>query len=1095
MSHDLASLASQVRAVDPTARLAPRRIVRRVIRWQYGLKASENPPHDLCFEVDRGTFLGCVSASDVGETDATIPERILLLPCPEPDDHAPRIDVLLDLWRRLFHAAIDRAIDRKGGWFADDPALYTATVRHEIMTVLRDEHRLPPTEDPAMNFREFAAFFLELHYFAPHELETYFPGFLDAEAVARQLDDKYQAQSLFNATRLPDAPDPSAHAPTELGAHPATPTLPIVADAPRIEKRAAAAATAGNDVRAAISYRQCGRVVEAEERLTHLVNRLKKALRFSEAERQPWQESLRPLLRPASVGFWPVAGRLLYELQKACHDEERKLFSVDLIEYAITLGKQPLRRLIDKPREVNILRRLRRALKLSTRVSITDQQSELLERLLQDAIHKAERRVRLVNRPYLLEVLDEVGLRPQNPPEKIARNKVIDELLDGLCARGFIKMTDLRDAIARNQLKLHDLSGPKELLLGDPILRANSLLAVRMDGLYKRGEIYMRALQRGSSLAFGTYVGRFVTLFAVLPFFGAFIVLGGLHHFVELLTSITHFIARTITGAPPPPPNPAGHAHAESWMTSWPAIAIFGIFLIGMIHLPAFRKQVARVAFFVLDILGRVISFIWDYFLDNAASRFFIRHLLTPFLAGGTAVFLMRLSDHEWEPTVLVGAGAVMLTASFFRTPLGRGLEERFDETISRVWRILSVNFLLGALTWILWFFRIVFELIEKGIYAVDEWLRFREGENSLSVAFKLVFGMVWFFLAYIFRFAWNLLIEPQINPIKHFPVVTVSHKLILPLALTSNATVPSPLAELILKIVDTTPQTANAVASTIVFGIPGIFGFLVWELKENWKLYRANRPKNLEAVAVGSHGEHVRGLLRPGFHSGVVPKTYAKLRRAESAHEHVKAAKHHHHLEHIAEAIQRLAERVLLATLKASERWDGLPLRIAETTLAVNRLRIILTIEGWLGHVVISIEERGGWLIGSLEKRGWLDKLSVTQRAAFDDTVLAIFKLAGVHVLREEAAAVLDVRPYRLDCRPEGLLVLPEGPGEAVAIDYDDRPAMKPSGLIDGRLLGEIPTDQLLFSHQPLAWDLWVDRWQQDAEGKMPAGPLLKRE
>ena len=45
---------------------------------------------------------------------------------------------------------------------------------------------------------------------------------------------------------------------------------------------------------------------------------------------------------------------------------------------------------------------------------------------------------------------------------------------------------------------------------------------------------------------------------------------------------------------------------------------------------------------------------------------------------------------------------------------------------------------------------------------------------------------------------------------------------------------------------------------------IPGIFGFLAWELKENWKLYRANRPKTLRPVQVGSHGESLARLIAP---------------------------------------------------------------------------------------------------------------------------------------------------------------------------------------------------------------------------------------
>ena len=117
------------------------------------------------------------------------------------------------------------------------------------------------------------------------------------------------------------------------------------------------------------------------------------------------------------------------------------------------------------------------------------------------------------------------------------------------------------------------------------------------------------------------------------------------------------------------------------------------------------------------------------------------------------------------------------------------------------------------------------------GRVPVDEWLRFRSGESRLSLATKAAIGLLWFFVSYVMRFAINVLIEPQINPIKHFPVVTVSHKLLLPLipqfAGVLELTLEKPLAW--------------TMAGTIVTGIPGVFGFLVWELKENWRLCAAN--------------------------------------------------------------------------------------------------------------------------------------------------------------------------------------------------------------------------------------------------------------
>src|SRR5205823_2022644 len=84
---------------------------------------------------------------------------------------------------------------------------------------------------------------------------------------------------------------------------------------------------------------------------------------------------------------------------------------------------------------------------------------------------------------------------------------------------------DLRDALSRNQLKLPDLESAGGFLLGDPLLRLNRELAVSLDGIYRGGEIYLRGLQRVSSLFFGTPVGRFLTRYVGLPFGGAFLLL------------------------------------------------------------------------------------------------------------------------------------------------------------------------------------------------------------------------------------------------------------------------------------------------------------------------------------------------------------------------------------------------------------------------------------------------------------------------------------------------------------------------------------------------------------------------------------------
>jgi hypothetical protein len=1090
---DIERITRVIQAVEPRARFVSQRLLQRVIRRHFDLSAGAKAPHAFVFELPSQLIKELVGDAGIG---AEV-QSIILLPLPADDAAVSADSFILGCWRVLFHAAVDRAIDEKGGIIPDDRQLFNATVLHEIRNVLEGERRLAPPHDEQTLFREFAAFFLELRYFTPHQVSTYFPGFLDPEVVVRHLEQHVDAQALFDATRPQGTPHPATapelvvDAPTvntSAGSQPSSPS-----ESESIWTKARAAAEKGNDVRAAICHRQLNHTAVADEKLRSLVQRLQRVLLWTDTQTAEWFEALQPILdHAARHGFWDVGERLLYELQKACLDVERKSYAVDAVEWFVSLGQQSVKRLLEKPRLTNVLRRLRAASKHLGRLTILEKVKQRLDTLLHHAMHSVEKRIRDENRPILNDVLDEVGIVPENHAERISRGKMVEELLDTLCARGFLKMTDLRDALARSRVKLNDLAGPRELLFGDPIIRANRKLALRMDGIYRRGEIYMRGLQRLSSLGFGTKIGRLLVLWLILPFAASFVILSGIHEIAHVLGGLVDWLAKSIVGASEAA---AEAGHSRPLLTSPYVIVAFGFFLLGLIHSPTFRRRVGitmRIMF--VDAPTAVYrSPTIRMIFYNVATRKFVRYLLLPLLVGIVALVLMRLFHYDWDATLLVACGASLLTGTLFRTPFGRGLEERLDESLSQLWRIVSVNFIIGVLTLFLQFFRWIFEWMERGMYAVDEWLRFKEGQSTATLAFKLCFGLFWFFFTYLFRFAWNLLIEPQINPIKHFPVVTVSHKLILPLAFSSdfNNKV-APLASLLIGPFDITIKTANTIASTIVWGIPGIFGFLVWELKENWRLYRANRSPVISAVPVGSHGERVRGLLRPGLHSGVVPKTYAKFRKAESTGNHKKAAKHHHHLEHVAEAVQHLVERELIAYLKSSVRWDGLPIELEKIALATNRLRIFLTIQQWQGALVISIEERGGWVIGSLEESSWLGKLNVKQHTAFVDALTELYKLCGVHVVREQAAAVLSVEPWRIDCRPEGLLVLPKGNELSVAIDCTDEPLMVPSMAVDGRNIPAMNKSELVLSECRLEWQRWVERWEQDQAGKAPSDELL---
>ena len=373
----------------------------------------------------------------------------------------------------------------------------------------------------------------------------------------------------------------------------------------------------------------------------------------------------------------------------------------------------------------------------------------------------------------------------------------------------------------------------------------------------------------------------------------------------------------------------------------------------------------------------------------------------------------------------------------------GRNVDEMVTDFAVRSWHQIRMRIFAAIIHWIVEFFHQALELMERVLYTVDEWLRFRSGESQLATAVKSVLGVVWFFVHYVVRFCITLLIEPQINPIKHFPVVTVSHKLIIP------------LYPFFLELL--TPHLGSAKAHTIVWStiwlIPGVFGFLVWELRENWRLYAANRSPTLRPATVGRHGESMIRLLRPAFHSGTIPKLFARLRRADrKAHATGvwrKARKFHEKLDETRESVQRFVDRVLIAILELSPAWKGLHVRAEGVRMGITSLRLPVYVDS-LGEepLVIMLQEKAGWLTAHLERPAWFERLSPQQIHAWTAALSGFYAMSGVDLVREQVDACFEPNVPRYDLREQGLVVWPEPHGDLEVI-YNLRENAEQSPLV----------------------------------------------
>ena len=206
-----------------------------------------------------------------------------------------------------------------------------------------------------------------------------------------------------------------------------------------------------------------------------------------------------------------------------------------------------------------------------------------------------------------------------------------------------------------------------------------------------------------------------------------------------------------------------------------------------------------------------------------------------------------------------------------------RDLEETLIDWLWRSWRFLSVDLVPSILAWIMWLSCWFLDQVERVLYTVDEWLLFRTGESKLSLAAKAVLGVFWFAVTYVVLIYTNLLVEPTVNPIKHFPVVTVGHKLMLPILGTVFFMLEAPWK----------PLEPMSVARPGIRGDDAVFraGHLrVYRLGTASELAAVSRePASDVAAGAGrqSRRDYSALLAAPGFHSGTVPKLFRKLRRA----------------------------------------------------------------------------------------------------------------------------------------------------------------------------------------------------------------------
>jgi hypothetical protein len=1022
---DVLAIEQSLRAAVPEAVFAAPRVVRRIIRLDLDLPLLwARLPHREGIPLSPARLLEL--ADDVWTLPPDLPDTILLLARPDSERFAGGGEegLLREYWRLLYHGCLDiaarRAVAERGRSGREFRTLVEEvgeTEFEEATAVLAREGLLRDPGNAREALAEFVAVVLEFEAFSPELMPIWFPGIEDPAALADRFAAWVDADAILERTRpagLRDGPPPAA-APApppraSTGLAGALTGRLSRQTAVFLRSRAAAAARRGNDVRAALLQWRleqfAGNDAEArsraarllEERLAALGERLKRAIGLGNATAAGLRRLLAGLVDLAAGSAWSQPARLLYDLQKICVDSERESYRTQLLSWAVTLGRVPLVRPLPNQRTALVHRHVATAFRRLVTLGLPPDLAEPAAAILGPGLDATEATLRGRLGPPVRAALADAGLVAPTLVEEAAFDKLADDLLDDLANRGFESFGNVRDAVSRSQVKLPDLAGLGELVGGDPLLRADRNLAAALDGGYRRAPLYLLAMQRLSAVAFGLPLGRWITVNLLLPFGGAWVLWKGLEHIVEPLTHYS-------LGEPV-------HIYSRT------AVLVTGVAAWLLMHVPDLRAAVLAgletlggLAHMALVVLPRRLLRLpaVEQFFKSRPVRLFRRYAWSPLVAslvvwlllphGGT--WLSR--SNRWLPGLLFAASAAALNST-----LGRAVQERLLEAVGRALYQLHVHLIIGLFTWILDTFRRAMDFVEGMLYAVDEQLRFHADESPAALGVKAVLTTLWSGIDWLVRFCVTLLIEPQLNPIKHFPVVTVSHKLLVPM-------IPMAAANLAAA----TGMRKRLALTTVTFistAIPGVFGFLAWELKENWRLYAANRPRLLVPVRVGRHGESMRRLLVPGFHSGTIPKLFARLRRQRKGRGTARvgaASRAEEQLVELGHDVAAVVDDECLGLLRRTRLLGDVAIEVAGVRLATNRVVLDLAADQ-LGPEPLRLEwvQGGPTLSRRIAASGWLDRLSADRQRLVQLALAGLDCLCGVDFVSREADGIVESLP-----------------------------------------------------------------------------------
>lgn len=1060
-----------------------------------------------------------------------------------------RSDLLGRLTRRVLMARLEQALI-EAGWNLEKSHIYEEKIpsceMDEIRSVLLRDGRCRADATVDRYLLEFLPWFGMLVSLEKRLLGAFFPGLTGdtVEGLTRLLGEQISLERILaevvdsgfngfqsgqNGQATEDEPDPYLERHRRL--------------AEESESRGqwvSAALEQMRESRLCVGKRSENALSRARANLRLLVDALLDPLGLTDVDASELASALDPVLDKADQGESREEAVFLRHLQ-AMHDGvANRAYALDVVEYAMSLGVRPWKRQLHYLGLVQVSGRLKSLLSLLPVIRVPDPARGSLARVLGKSALHAESRVRQVLHPLIDSALDDVGLQPSNPLERVGRRKIIQELIDRILDQGHITFYDLRDALSRNHLKMHDISDPAEWLQGDPLLRLDRRLAGPLDGIYRPCPLYSRLLERGTSLGFGTSWGRWLVWKIIIPYgLAALLVVlfrTVMEHFnpPAVLEAIANTAADAGLALEPDSLAPGmlalHRSPPPSVVTLVNLLAVAGLgslFLLFSNH-PVLR----RVMWSTLAGLGEGI-----YWLVHDLPGILPRHPLFLYAVHwplvifwhgiakplGVVIIIFWLVGNrvDWNGPVIFSAWLVVALALTSRQ--ARIAEEWLLGVVREALLALRSGVLMRALGVLNELFRMATRWFDRQLAGVENLLRVRQKDNAGQLGGRALLSLLWFPLGWVGRFVFVVLVEPMLHPLK-LPVCFLAAKVIYPAIYPLSSDVAVPALTPMLGAV-----TASVSMAVLVFLLPNAFGFFFWEFRENRGLYAANRPRRPAPDGAGPHGETMAVLLEPGLHGGVLPALFTKLRQSslpvtEGGNRAAERACERR-LELLRDALGRFFRRNFLDVLGVTRAWQRpeaissasistlplqptipddsprltrqwqRPFRLDSVSLAVNRVEAT-----FVPAEAITPNENGAklqpveplrlyfaylenHLQGWIDRPAWVDALPEEQRRALAWSLAWIYCAAGVEISRESLAQLAPLGAESSLLTGERIRFRLSG-GETITYHLADHGTTWQRVGSAGAISEISPAWRAVFADMPFTWDDFVTRWTRDAEG-----------